>query len=149
MKFEQKGEGGGSGVAKTPGVWEVIREVGGFMFGRNDAIVVTLKRVLNDNIATYWYQLYEHWVDKDGVAHPKKRIKKNNYGKEVIALSMMIKADDTKRVQDWQKVFEDIGIDQTELAEQLHDPENEKLKVPLSDPPDTPLGLEENEEDPF
>jgi hypothetical protein len=148
MKFEQKGEGGGGGGTKTPGVWEVIREVGGFAFGRNDAIVVTLKRVLNDNIATYWYSLYEHWVDKDGVAHPKKKSRKDQWGKEKIALSMMIKADDLDRVKNWQKIFEDIAIDQVELAEQIHNPEEEKLNPP-SDPPDTPLGLEENEDDPF
>jgi hypothetical protein len=144
MEFKKKDDA--SKGDTTPTIFEDIREVGGFEYGRNDAIVATLKRITSNNIASYSYHIYEHWVDKDGKSHPKKRIKKNQYGKDQIAFSLMIKGVDVDTVKDWIRVFEDILKDQSELAEQLHDPESEKLQPEQGTDPNTdPLDPDDGE----
>ena len=108
-----------------------------------------------DNKAQYFYHIYEHWVDKEGKSHPKKRMKKDQYGKDQIAFSLMIKADDKDRIKDWLQVFSDIQKDQSELAEQLHDPEKEKLFDKSESDFETDVDSDPNEknmkdeEDPF
>ena len=128
------------GKPKSFGGWEHIRDIGGFKYGKNDAIVVTLSRLTKGNDSTYWYTVKEHFIGSDGKSHPKPRVRKDKWGKEHVALSVSIRADDKERLDNWIKVFEDIKIDSSELAEQLHDPEQEKLSdqpTEVADPLET------------
>ena len=82
-------------------------------------------------------------------------MKKDQYGKDQIAFTLMIKADDKDRIKDWLQVFSDIQKDQSELAEQLHDPEKEKLFDKSESDFETDVDSDPNEknmkdeEDPF
>jgi hypothetical protein len=116
------------GKPKSFGGWEHIRDIGGFKYGKNDVIVVSLARLTKGNDSTYWYTIKECFIGSDGKPHRKPLYQKDKWGKDRVALSISIRADDKERLDNWIKVFEDIQMDVGELAEQLHDPEHETLK---------------------
>lgn len=115
------------GKPKSYGGWEHIRDIGGFKFGKNDVMAVTLSRLTKGSDSTYWYTIKECFIGSDGKPHRKPLYQKDKWGKDRVALSISIRADNKERLDNWIKVFEDIKIDSSELSEQLHDPEQEKL----------------------
>lgn len=133
------------GKPKSYGGWEHIRDVSEFKYGKNDTIVVTLNRLTKGNDSSYWYTIRENYIGKDGKSYPKPRVQTDNWGKQKVSLFFSIRADDKERLDNWKKIFDDIFMDASELAEQLHDPEQEKL----SSEPTEIDPLEPTEESPF
>ena len=115
------------GKPKSFGGWEHIRDIGGFKYGKNDVMAVTLSRLTKGSDSTYWYTIKECFIGSDGKPHRKPLYQKDKWGKDRVALSISIRADDKERLDNWKKIFDDIYADSSELAEQLHDPEQEKL----------------------
>jgi hypothetical protein len=114
------------GKPQSYGGWEHIRNDSAFKFGKNDTIKVTLNRLTKGNDSSYYYTIRENYIGKDGKSYPKPRVQEK-WGKQIVALFFSIRADDKERLDNWKKIFDDIYIDSGELAEQLHDPEQEKL----------------------
>jgi len=114
---------------KEYGGWETIRDdIGGFKYGKNDAIVVILSRLTKGNDSTYWYTIKEHYIGKDGKSYPKPRVSVDKWGKQHVSVSISIRADDKERLDNWIKIFEDIAMDIEGLRETLHDPDQEPLR---------------------